>query len=185
MGAVRTAALVLALAVVLPGAGCSYAEPAPRSPSASVPGASAAGPLPRPTRDSEPLPSPLPTAAATWDAARYPAGRYPGRAPRHPYASFIAGEYSEWAAGKAWKVTGGGFNPGAKLQLYFGPEPGLPDAVPFPPLVAGRAVTADSRGRYAATFFVPADAVPGGYTLSVQDLTSGEVSRCRVHVVAR
>lgn len=109
-----------------------------------------------PTVSASPAPmgTVTPVDAASWDQAQHP-----DRVRRDDFIHKVATEYTVWAAGKSWRVSGTDWEPGEEVTLVLqrgGTTTGAP--------VKARA---DATGQFVAAFQLPAGAAPGpGYTIT-------------------
>ncbi|HEX9226182.1 MAG TPA: hypothetical protein VF885_05945 [Arthrobacter sp.] len=95
-----------------------------------------------------------PVDASSWDAAQHP-----DRVRQEDFIRKVATEYTVWAPGKAWRVSGTDWEPGEEVTLVL--QHGA-TAIGKP--VKARA---DGTGQFVTAFGLPAEATPGtGYTIT-------------------
>jgi hypothetical protein len=109
-----------------------------------------------PTASAEPTPlgTIVPVTAASWDPARHP-----DRVRQEDFIQKVATEYTVWAPGKSWRVTGDGWEPGEEIALLV--EHGGKKAGGV------SQVRADAVGQFVTAFKLPAGTAPGqDYTIT-------------------
>lgn len=95
-----------------------------------------------------------PVEASSWDPAQHP-----DRVRQDDFIHKVATEYTVWAAGKSWRVSGADWQPGEEITLVV--QHGI--TTTGAPVKA----RADATGQFVTAFRLPADAAPGtGYTIT-------------------
>lgn len=94
-----------------------------------------------------------PVQAAGWDPAKHP-----DRVKRADFIARVATEYTVWEAGKSWRVSGSGWEPGEEIIIALEASSLQTGSAPAGSQV--RTLT-DANGGFVVAYPVPADTAPG------------------------
>lgn len=108
---------------------------------------------PTATATATPVGTIAPVQAASWDPVKHP-----DRVKRADFIGRIATEYTVWEAGKSWRVSGSGWEPGEEVIVVLDIESLQTSTSPAGSQV--KAVT-DANGGFVLAYPVPAATAPG------------------------
>lgn len=177
----KLTALSLALGLALTAAGCTSKDGADNDPTSSK---SQGG------SGSQDAVNSFSAAPEGTDTGGWDSEKHPDRMGASSNDFLLSTEYSVWAAGQAWYISGGTWDEGATISISVAAVPeGEIDAAALEESASDESdssftVTAGDDGTFDAAVNVPEDTAPGSYIVTASDDESGTGQGQIIQVVA-